>query len=545
LASIFIEHQKENFMSGVIAGGGESTVAAGAAMLKQAGNAVDAAVAAAFASFTSEVGLVHLGGSGLAHIFDSQTKESFVYDFFSNTPGIGQKLPVKMDFQQVMIDFGSTTQDFHLGRASVAISGNIAGLCQMAADYGRLPLSTLLQPAIALARRGVAIAPFQAATCDLLTSLYTHTAGMRQIFAPKGRIIQAGEHLFIPHLADTLMTLAEEGADYARTGGLANAILADQKANGGLITETDLLTYQVRVVSPIRIPYREYEILLPPPSSNGGILTAFTLKLLADHNVSQYPHGSADHLRLLYELMSATTRARVHWDQIEPALDGLPSNDAIAHFIDDKFVAPYRNEVHHALSHRQPRQGITEPKGPNNTSQISVIDDEGLMVSLTTTAGESAGYVVPQTGYIPNNMLGEEDLHPHGFHTRPAGQRIPTMMTPTIILKNNQPCLVVGSGGSARIRSAILQVLSNLLDYQMTLTDAVNAPRTHVQNGILQCEAGYNSAAVNQLAQLGYPINRWDKRSLYFGGAHSAALTTDGQLVAAGDNRRGGAVAVV
>ena len=129
-------------MSGVIAGGGERTVAAGAAMLKQGGNAVDAAVAAAFASFTSEVGLVHLGGSGLAHIFDSQTKESFVYDFFSNTPGLGQAMPSEIDFQEVMIDFGSTTQEFHLGRAAVAVSGNMAGLCQMAADYGRLPLSS-------------------------------------------------------------------------------------------------------------------------------------------------------------------------------------------------------------------------------------------------------------------------------------------------------------------------------------------------------------------------------------------------------------------
>ncbi len=532
-------------MSGVIAGGEERTVAAGAAMLKQGGNAVDATVAAAFASFTCEVGLVHLGGSGLAHIFDSRTKKSFVYDFFSNTPGIGQKLPVNMDFQQVMIDFGSTTQEFHVGRAAVAVSGNIAGLCQMAADYGRLPLSTLLQPAITLAHSGVAIAPFQAATCDLLTSLYTHTAGMRQIFAPNGRIIQAGEHLFIPHLAETLTTLAEEGADYARTGGLAQAILADQKVNGGLITKPDLLDYQVRIVSPIRIPYREYEILLPPPSSNGGILTAFTLKLLADYNISQYAHGSADHLRLLYEVMSATTRARVHWDQLEPDLDGLPSNDTTANFLNESYLASYRDEVYNALTYRKPTSSVKEPKGPNNTSHISVIDDEGLMVSLTTTAGESAGYVVPETGYIPNNMLGEEDLHPHGFHTRPAGQRIPTMMTPTIILKNNQPCLVLGSGGSARIRSAILQVLSNLLDYDMTLPDAVNAPRVHVQNGILQCEAGYSAIAVDELAQLGYLVNRWDKRSLYFGGAHSAALTTDGQLVAAGDSRRGGAIAVV
>ncbi|MGB0384116.1 MAG: gamma-glutamyltransferase family protein [Ardenticatenaceae bacterium] len=528
-------------MSGVIAGGGADTVAAGAAMLKKGGNAVDAAVAAAFASFTSEVGLVHLGGSGVAHIFDSQQGESFVYDFFSNMPGLGLKMPLSIDFHQVTIDFGSTTQDFYLGRAAVAVPGNIAGLCQMATDYSRLPLATLLEPAIELARQGVSIAPFQAATCKLLTPLYTHSPPMSQIFAPHGHIIPPGEHLFIPHLADTLTALAKEGAELARTGHLAQAILADQAAHGGLLTPTDLQEYQVRRLAPIRIPYREYEILLPPPSSVGGVLIAFTLKLLGDFDLTQYPHGSANHLRLLYEVMSATTRARVYWDRIS---EELPADQAIRSFLADHFVQPYRHEVQAALKRKQPTPSAPEPRSPNNTSHISVIDSDGLMVSLTTTAGESAGYVVPGTGYIPNNMLGEEDLHPHGFHTRPPGQRIPTMMTPTIVLKDGQPTLVIGSGGSIRIRSAILQVLSNLLDYQMNLDYAVNAPRVHVQNGVLQCEKGYHAAAVNEIEPLGYPVNRWNKRSLYFGGAHSTARMPDGQLVAAGDSRRGGEIAL-
>jgi gamma-glutamyltranspeptidase/glutathione hydrolase len=166
-------------------------------------------------------------------------------------------------------------------------------------------------------------------------------------------------------------------------------------------------------------------------------------------------------------------------------------------------------------------------------------------VSLTTTAGESAGYVVPGTGLILNNMLGEEDLHPQGFHTRPPGQRIPTMMTPVIVLKQGQTHLVLGSGGSVRIRSAILQTLNNLLDYGLTLDDAVNAARVHIENNVLQCEAGYNPAAVDGLAALGYQVNRWHRRSIYFGGAHSVARTEDGRLIAAGDDRRGGATAIV
>ncbi|MCA9946134.1 MAG: gamma-glutamyltransferase, partial [Anaerolineales bacterium] len=135
-------------MQGVIAAGDAETAAAGKQILQAGGNAVDAAVAAAFASFIAEIGVVHLGGSGIAHLYDPQNGRSLVFDFFSNTPGLNGQPPDKMDFSQVTIDFGATTQDFQLGRASVAVPGNIAGLCQMAADYGRLPLSKLLEPAL-------------------------------------------------------------------------------------------------------------------------------------------------------------------------------------------------------------------------------------------------------------------------------------------------------------------------------------------------------------------------------------------------------------
>ncbi len=197
------------------------------------------------------------------------------------------------------------------------------------------------------------------------------------------------------------------------------------------------------------------------------------------------------------------------------------------------------------LAGRKPSPATAEPRSPSNTSHLSVMDAEGLAVGLTTTAGESAGYIVNGTGYIPNNMLGEEDLHPKGFHSRPAGQRIPTMMAPVIVLERGQPRLVVGSGGSIRIRSAILQTLSNLLDYELPLDDAVNAARVHLDGDVLQCEAGYSPAAADELENMGYRVNRWSTRSIYFGGAHSVARDAGGRLSAAGDNRRGGATAEV
>ena len=534
-------------MLGVIAAGDEHTAAAGAEMLRLGGNAVDAAVAAAFASFIAEIGVVHLGGSGVAQVFrpinDNDSHESTTYDFFSIMPGLGNGRVVNdLDFERVVIDFGPTTQDFFLGRGSVAVPGNIAGLCRLVEDFGILPLTTILGPAIRLASKGHPLAPFQAETCELLSPIYTYTPEMRQIFAENGRIIRSSEEVFIPNLAETLRSLAVQGADFAYRGQLAQTILADQQMHGGLLSREDLEAYRVRQNTPIRLSYRDFEILLPPPSSSGGVLTAFSLKLLCHFNIRQWAHGSADYLRLLFEIMAATTRARPIWDK---ASEDLSDQEAIGYFLDDRFIDRYISEVQAGLTGQAHFPALSELSPHPDTSHISVIDGQGLAVSLTTTAGESAGYVVPDTGYIPNNILGEADLHPDGFHRRPAGTRIPTMMTPTIVLFEGKIRLVVGSGGSIRIRSAILQVLTNLLDYEMRLVDAVNMARYHLEDGVLQCELGYDPAAVNTLEDLGYPVNRWDRRSIYFGGAHSVSRTPAGHLVAAGDNRRGGSVEVV
>ncbi|GMQ77896.1 MAG: gamma-glutamyltransferase [Anaerolineae bacterium] len=533
-------------VKGAIAAGDPATAEAGAQMLRQGGNAVDAAVAAAFASFIAEVGVVHLGGSGVAQIVFPKSDSSpatLSYDFFSAMPGLGRKSGNdKLDFEEVIIDFGPTTQSFYLGRGSVAVPGNIFGLCKMAENHGRLPLSSLLEPAITLAREGHSIAKFQAETCDLLSPLYTHTSSMRDIFFKNGQIIKSGDRLFIPHLEDTLIALADRGEELIRTGPLADSLVNDQLNHGGLITKRDLIEYNVLTPPPIRINYREFEVLLPPPSSSGGVLTAFTLKLLCQLEVAKFTHGSTDHIRLLFEIMGATTRARPILDR---ALNELSPEQAVEYFLADGFVNHYAGEVNSAIygDHRFP--ALSEPSYQPDTSHISVIDASGLAVSLTTTAGESAGYVVPETGFIPNNILGEADLHPAGFHSRTPGQRIPTMMTPTLILKDGNIRLVVGSGGSIRIRSAVLQVLSNLLDYKMKLDAAVNYPRVHLEDGVLQCESGYDAESVDKLETMGYPVNRWDKRSIYFGGAHSVSRTERGHMVAAGDNRRGGAVSVV
>ncbi len=532
---------------GLVAAGSQATVSAGRAMLEAGGNAVDAAVAAAFASFISEIGLVHWGGSGLALIHDERSGRSLAYDFLSAMPGRdGLRPQAERDFEGVSVDFGSTTQDFFLGRASVAVPGAILGLCRMARDHGRLSLSQLLAPAIRLAREGAMLDAFQADTCALLAPLYLHTPGMRRIFLRSGRMIRAGERLFIPDLARSLERLAASGERELLEGALGKALLEDQAAEGGLLTAGDLKAYRVCVSRPLRVRYRGFDLLLPPLPAVGGLLTAFSL-VLASHAPAARP-GSAAALRRFYEVMRLTDEARSRIEAMLEIEDAAAVSQAV---LRSDFLGPYVQRLALRLAGRGPgRDGQAPAAGPTgsqlgNTTHLSVMDAEGMAVALTTTAGESAGYVVPGTGLIPNNMLGEADLNPRGWHAWPPGDRIPSMMTPLLGLERGRIRLATGSGGSERIRSAVLQVVDAYLAAGMPLSEAVAQPRVHLERGVLQCEGGYEESEVAALEGLGYPVNRWPGSSIYFGGAHSVARGIDGGGQAAGDPRRAGRTAVI
>lgn len=528
--------------NGVTAAGNKHTAQAGADIMSIGGNAVDAAVGAAFVSFVSEGSLVNFCGGGIAQVVDPNSSQTITYDFFANMPGLDQKPTNQpLDFRKITVDFGATTQDFFVGRGSVAVPGNLFGLCAMHRDFGRLQLAEVLRPAIDLARKGAPLDPFQALCSDLLKPILTGTRSVQKIFEPEGSFVKEGDLVKIPDLAETFEEIAQEGERPLRFGRLAEALVTDQEQRGGLVTRQDLASYNVIRSQPIRIPYRGHEVLLPRPASTGGVLTAFALKLLSRFDIPKFSRGSADHLQVLIEAMSASTRARPHWEE---GRQRLKTNDAIDRFLADEFVADYATEAMTAIIRGRPSRIHNEQLSHNDTTHISVVDSNGMAVSITTSSGESAGYVIPGTGLIPNNMLGEEDLFPDGFHNYPAGQRIYTMMTPTIVLKDGKARLVTGSGGSIRIRSAILQIISNVLDFGHQLDEATTQARVHLENKVLQCEAGTESSAMDELESLGYEINRWSKRSMYFGGAHSIMIDRDGNNYAFGDPRRSGTAAV-
>lgn len=532
-------------MKGVIATGDPQTAAAGAAMLELGGNAVDAAVAATFASFIAEAALVNISGGGIALIVDgnreganaSPTEEAIVCDFFSTMPS--DALKEGADFREILVDFGPEQQPFYIGRASAAVPGVVAGLGAMAQDHGRLPLATVLEPAVRLAREGAVLSEALAYVMHILAPIFTDTPGLAAIFAPNGRVYQAGERMLFPELATTLERLGEEGPDLFYTGAVSQAIVEDQRAHGGLITAEDLAAYQVRRVPPIRLNYRGYTVLLPPPASSGGVLIAFALRVLETVDVANLSHGSFEHLRLLTEVMRLTSLARPTWDTSQ-GLDAV----RIEGFLSEEHLTRYRRQLLALLQGGPPPVGPLYPGGPRATTHVSVVDSQGLVVSVTTSAGENAGFVVGDTGVCLNNMLGEIDLHPQGFHRLPPGTRLTTMMSPAVVLRQGEPVLALGSGGSNRLRSAITQVISNVIDYGMPLAEAIDAPRAHFEGELLQVEGGISDSVVRELEEAGYQVNHWPGRNMFFGGAHAVARQ-NGKLVAAGDRRRGGSVAVV
>jgi gamma-glutamyltranspeptidase / glutathione hydrolase len=329
--------------------------------------------------------------------------------------------------------------------------------------------------------------------------------------------------------ADTLENLASLGYEEALRafyeGEIAQKTVQDCRAGGGFLSLDDFKQYKVIERSPLVINYRGVQMLTNPPPSAGGSLVAFCLELLDKFDLSQMTFGSAAHLQLLSQAMRWTNEARrLYLDK------ALFDPDIAERFIAADLVDKYAQPLHAMMNRGLNRWG--------STTHVSVIDDEGNAASVTTSNGEGSSYIVPGTQIMMNNMLGEEDLNPNGFNQWPFNQRMSSMMAPTMILRDGKPQLVLGSGGSNRIRTAILQVISNILDFGMPLAAAVEAPRIHWENGVFHLEAPLEPPSLGTDR-----VVRWQQRNLFFGGVHAVGLEATGTLQGAGDPRRSGVVA--
>jgi gamma-glutamyltranspeptidase/glutathione hydrolase len=526
---------------GAIATGHEASARAGAEMLAEGGNAVDAAAAAAFAACTAEPTLTGLGGAGFATVHMPDGTD-LCFDFFTTVPGIGGTVEVAGHPVPVDVLFGSSTQTFHVGPMSCAVPGFVRGVMHMHGRFGTLPIERVLEPGIRLARTGLALPPQQAYCHHLLTPILTRREEGMRVFAPAGPMLVAGDHFAQPELADTLELLAVEGADAFYLGDLARAIVQWSRDEGGLITAADLERYEVVEHAPVRGSWRGREFITPPPPSAGGGLIAFAMRVLERANGGpdgpsldvETPAGASALVAAMIASNGIRGREFDTWLYGGMLVDRLLSDEAIARG-DELFAAA--NDV---------------PKGPSSrlgsTTHLSVIDATGGAVSMTTTTGCGSGEFVGRTGIHLNNMMGEEDLLPVEHVLRP-GERLTSMMAPSILLRDGLPVMAVGSAGSNRLRGAILQPLLRVLEahlagtggtLQQQLDAAVQAPRLHAEGGVVQVEPEYPEAALAELEGRGHELNRWPGTNMFFGGSNLVAVDDDGTFAAAGDHRRGG-----
>jgi gamma-glutamyltranspeptidase/glutathione hydrolase len=528
---------------GAIATGHELSARAGAEVLAEGGNAVDAAVAAAFAACVCEPTLTGLGGAGFATVHVPGGGDH-CFDFFTSVPGIGGT--AELAGQPVPIDvlFGATTQTFHVGPQSCAVPGFVKGVLHVHGRFGTLPVERVIEPAIRLARDGFALPPQQAYCHHLLTPILVRRGEGRRVFAPAGPMLVAGDHFAQPELADTFELLAREGDEAFYRGDLAAEIVRWSEAEGGLITRADLEHYQVVEHEPIRGSWRGREFVTPPPPSAGGGLIAFAMRILERANGG--PGGpplnveGRDGAAMLVAAMIAANGIRGRdfdtWLYGGMLVDRLFGDDAIAR--GDELFA----EAIDGPAGRSSRLG--------STTHLSVIDSGGCAVSMTTTTGCGSGEFVGRTGIHLNNMMGEEDLLPVE-HVLSPGERLTSMMAPSILLDGDRPIMATGSAGSSRLRGAIVQPLLRILESRLAGVEgslqervdaAVQAPRLHAEGGIVQVEPGYDEAALQELEARGHELNRWPGTNMYFGGSNMVAVD-DAGFAAAGDHRRGGSVA--
>jgi gamma-glutamyltranspeptidase/glutathione hydrolase len=484
---------------GVVAAGHPLTAEAGARVLREGGNAVDAAVGAMLMSFVAESLLTGLGAGGYMLVAGGG-EEPVLLDFFVQAPTdrrSGAEAESAADLHAIDVSFGDAAQVFHIGPASCGVYGAPAGVCAAMRRWGTVPLEDLVAPAARAAQEGVVLNAEQAYVAEILDDLLTSTPECAALWAPGGHVLAQGELLRNPELGDALSRLGSEGEEPFYRGDIAAAVCGWVWDRGGALSCEDLAGYRAIEREPARIAYRDREVLTNPPPSAGGTLLAYALGLL---NRGPSPPTLAGVVEAMMAAQSERTPG---------FLDGLSDDGFLERFLATRL---------------------------GSTTHIAVLDRDGLACSCTCTNGEGSGVVVPGTGIHLNNVMGEEDLNPFGFHRHPRGRRMPSMMAPSVVMRDGRTELVLGSAGSNRIRSALLQTIVGVVDHGMQAREAVDAPRVHFEHDVLYAEPGTD---LDELAGRDLEIVQFGSLNLFFGGVQAVQRAGAG-AVGAGDPRRGG-----
>ncbi len=456
----------------------------GAEVLADGGNAVDAAVAVAFALAVTFPSAGNLGGGGFMVIYLADTGSATTIDYRETAPAAAFR-DMYLDADGNVIEGASTN-----GHRSVAVPGTVAGLLYALERYGSLPRERLIEPAIRLARDGFEVSDYLEASLTRSRERLASHPESKRLFLNGGDGFAAGERLLQPDLAAALTRIAEEGADGFYAGETAQLLLAEMQRGGGLITAEDLAGYEPRERSPVTGTYRGYDIVSMPPPSSGGTVLVQMLNMMEPLDVAGLGLGSSRYVHNLAEVMKRAFADRAEY-MGDPGFVEVPVRGLTA----KPYALARRVSIHEdrTAPARAIGAGDPWPFEAEETTHFSIIDADGNAVSNTYTLNYSYGSGVTVTGggFLLNNIMDNfaaKQGVPNGYgliqgeaNSIEAGKRPLSSMTPTIVLEDDEVRLVVGTPGGPTIINTVFQIIMSVLDHGLNAQQAVDRPRIHHQ----------------------------------------------------------------
>ncbi len=454
----------------------------GAAILRDGGNAIDAAVAVGYALAVTHPCCGNLGGGGFMTIHLAGGKDSFI--------NFREKAPLAASADMYLDSRGHPIPDKSVnGHLAVGVPGTVLGLETAREKYGTLPRAALLSPAIHLAEGGFVLTRGDVDVLAVGTDEFRSEANVAAVFLNQGAPFKPGDRLRQPELAATLRTISDGGAQAFYHGAIAATVAAESRAHGGLLTVEDFAAYTVTESPPVSCPYREYTIISAPPPSSGGVILCEMLRILSGYPLGALGYHSSQSVHYMTEAMRHAYHDRNRYLG-DPAFVANP----VERLLSDANAAAIRSRI--AAHRATPSAALGAGAGSAEhamTTHYSVVDRLGNAVSVTYTINDDFGakVIAGNTGFFLNDEMDDFTAKPgaanlFGLIQGKAngiapGKRPLSSMTPTIVLKEGKPVLVVGTPGGSRIITTVLEIIVNVIDHGMTLQEAVDAPRIHHQ----------------------------------------------------------------
>lgn len=522
--------------SGMVASAHPIATKIGVEILRKGGNAVDAAVATAFALGVAEPFASGIGGGGFMLIYIAKTKEVVTIDY-------REMAPLQARPNMYLTPQGQLREDLmEEGHTSVAVPGTVAGLSLALRRYGTMDAKSVMEPSIEVAQNGYAVG-------KLLNSMMQNNAqklskfpAAAQIYLKNGKPYEVGARFYLTDLANTYRLIAEKGPDVFYRGTIAEAIEKEMKKSGtGLITKEDLAAYHPVLRPPVHGSYRGYETFSMGPPSSGGAHVIELLNIFEGYDIARLGLNTPESISFMADAMARVFLDRTRFmgdpDFVKIPLDRLISKE---------YAAQLRMNLGRE---RGSAKGVSKDRvvdALHQTSHLSVVDKAGNLVALTQTLNSffGSGVVIPGTGILLNNEMNDFVPQPGSLNSIAPRKRPLSSMSPTLVLKDGRPYLTIGMPGATRIITVLPQILMNMIDRKMDIQEAINAPRFHcMADKQIFVESRIPQAVQDGLTRMGYTVIVKDAFDLYFGGAQGVMIDPQtGSLRGGADPRREGSV---